>query len=107
VDHLQHVLGEPRKLRVQLQVDTRRQEREALEQPLDIRIGALERLEPEAARDLGVLAGELSAQLTDVLKLAPVVLQQPRIHLRTRSHSVAHRTCPRSETLTPPFSRSI
>jgi len=76
------VLREARELGVDLEVDARRHEREALEQPLDVRIGALERLQPQPARDLRELARELGAHLADVVELAVVVLEQPRIHQR-------------------------
>ena len=55
---------------------------EPLEQPLDVRVGALEGLEAQAGRDLRILLRELGAHLPQVLELAVVVLEQARIHRR-------------------------
>ena len=56
------------------------EKREPLQQALDVRIGALEGLEPQAAGDLRELARELAAQLADVVQLLAVVLEKARIH---------------------------
>src|SRR5207244_9519644 len=71
---------EPRELGVDLELDPSREEREALEQPFDVGVGAFERVEPEPARDLGELFRELAAQLTQVLKLAVVVAEELLVH---------------------------
>ena len=76
----EQVLREARKLGVDLELDARGQEGEALEQALDVGVGALEGLEAEAAGDLGELLGELLPRLADVLQLAVVVAEQARIH---------------------------
>ena len=60
IDHLQQVLGEPREFGVDLQLDARRQKGESFQQSLDVRIGALEGLQPQPAGDLGKVAGELA-----------------------------------------------
>ena len=97
VDHLQQVLGEHRVLRVELQLHARGKKSEALQQPLDVRVGALETFQPESPGDLGIFARKLAAHLADVLQLAVVVAQQARIH--------AHQPKP-SETRNAPVSRS-
>ena len=63
IDVLEQVLGEARELRVDLELDPRRQESEPLQQPLHVGIGALEAVEAEAAGDLGELLRELGAHL--------------------------------------------
>src|SRR5690606_12433642 len=83
-------------LRVELELDARRQERETFEQPLDVGIGDLEAFHAEPAGDLRKLARELRAHLADVLQLAVVVAQETRVHY----------ACP-SLTVTLPVSRSI
>ncbi len=80
VDHFQQVLGEHRVLGIELQLDARRQEGEALQQAFDIGIGAFEAFQAKPTGDLRVLARELAAHLADVLQLPVVVAQQSRIH---------------------------
>ncbi len=75
VDHLQQVLGEHRVLRVQLELHARGQKREAFQQPLDIGVGAFERVQAKPAGDLGILARKLRAHVAHVLQLAGVVRQ--------------------------------
>src|SRR5690606_20670625 len=80
VHQLQQVLREARKLRVDLELNARRQKGEALEQPLDVRIRDLGALDAEPAGDLRELLRELRAHLPHVLELAVVIAQQTRIH---------------------------
>jgi hypothetical protein len=60
IDHLQQRLREGREFRFQLELDTRRQEGEAFQQPLDIGIGHLGAAEIEPGGDLGKFGGELA-----------------------------------------------
>src|SRR5262249_52017611 len=81
--HLQEVLRKGGKLRVDLELDAGGEEGEALEQALDIRIGAFGyAFEREAPSDLGKLLGELGRALPHVQQLVVVVLEEPRIHQR-------------------------
>jgi Tat protein secretion system quality control protein TatD with DNase activity len=85
VDEFRQVLGEARELGVDLHLHARGQEGEAFQQALDIRVGALEAFEAEAAGDLRVLDRELAAHLAQVLQLLAVVAQQARVgHVRAR-----------------------
>ena len=68
-------LGE---LVVDLEAHARREEREGLEKPFDVRVLALVRLELQAGRDLRVLVGELGPHLAKKAQLALVVLQEDR-----------------------------
>ena len=56
------------------------EKRETFEQPLDVRIGALEPVDAEASGDARIALRELRAHLAHELQLAVVVLEQPRIH---------------------------
>ena len=56
---------------------------EALQQALDVGIGALEGLDAETSRHLGEVARELRAELPDVAQLLPVVLEEAGVHLGT------------------------
>ena len=80
IHHLQQVLRETGKLRVQLQLNARGEERERLQQSLDVGIGAFKRLDAEAARDLRKLPGKLLAGFSNILQFAVVVGEQPRVH---------------------------
>ena len=90
IDDTQQRLGNLRKLVVDLQVDARRQKGKAFQQPLHVRIVALGRLQDQPRGDLGILLGELRAQLAHVRQLALVVQQQviPHSGPRTRRWSV-------------------
>ena len=75
----QEGLGETGELRVHLELHARGQKGEALQQALHVGIGALEAFQPQPARNLRVLLGELAAHLTDVLQFAVDVLQVKHI----------------------------
>ncbi len=78
-DDLEDLLGEPRELRLELQVDAGRQVREPLQQPFDERVVAPVGLDPQVGR-VGVALGERIAQLADVVQLRQVMVGQPVIH---------------------------
>ena len=99
VDDLEQRLGEARELGVELEVHARRQEPDAFEQPLDVRVGDLEAVHAEPAGDLGKLARELGARLPKVLQLEVVVPEQAGVHYSTRGGT-------RSAICTFPVSRS-
>src|SRR5690606_234651 len=99
IQHREQALGEARELAVDLELHACGQEREALEEPLHVRIRALEPIEPEPARDLRILARELAAELAQVLELAPVVREQAFVHQSLSP--------PASEIITSPVSRSM
>jgi hypothetical protein len=81
--HLEELLGELRKLGVDLELNARRQEGEAFEQTLDVRIRAFERVEPEPPGYLRKVPSELAAEIPQVAKLAIVIVEKPRIHAIT------------------------
>ena len=85
VDDLEQPLGEARELGVELELHARAEERGAFEQPLDVGIGDLDALHPQAAGDLGELLGELGSQLAEVAELAVVVVEETRIHVACRA----------------------
>jgi hypothetical protein len=58
---IEEMLGEPRKLGVDLEMHAGRHEGEALEEALDVGIGALERLQAEPPGDTRELTRELRA----------------------------------------------
>ncbi len=80
VDGVQQVLGEARVLAVELELHARGEKGEAFQQPLDVRVRALEALEAEPGGDLRELGRELRARLANELQLAVVVLEQARVH---------------------------
>ena len=82
----EELLREAGKLPVELQVHPGREERETLEEPLDVGVGALERVEPEAPRDLGKVARELASELPQIAELAVVILEQSRVHELPHGH---------------------
>src|SRR5258705_386255 len=84
VDDLEQRLREARELGIELQLDARGEEAEALEQPLDVGVGDLEAVHAEPRGNLRKLLRELRAHLAEMLQLEVVVLQQPRIHQATR-----------------------
>ena len=59
IDDLEQRLREARKLRLELELNAGGEERDTLEQPLDIRIVDFEAVHPEARRYLWELFGEL------------------------------------------------
>src|SRR5690606_40001775 len=86
IDELEQMLREARELGLELQLHARSEERESLEEPLDIRVRDLRRaVDAEAAGDLRILLGELRAHLAKVVQLALVVAQKARIHSAHRS----------------------
>src|SRR5262249_10236226 len=92
VEHAQQGVGDLRELVVELVPDPRRQEREAFEQPLDVGVVTLVGLQVESTGDLGILLGELAAELPEVSQLTVVVGQQLVAHSpspRTRNALVA------------------
>ena len=82
VDDFEERLGEARELGVELELHPRRQERESLQQTLDIRVSDLDSAHAEAGSHLGVFLRELLAHFAQVLQLVVVVVGEPRIHLR-------------------------
>ena len=82
IDHLEQPLREARELGVHLELDARREEAEALEQPLDIRVADLDAAHAQAARDLRIALRELGTELVHVGEFAVVVVEQPRVHQR-------------------------
>ena len=55
-----------RELGVDLELNACSQEGKALEQALDVGVGALESVEPEAACNLGIVTRELAAEIAQV-----------------------------------------
>ena len=96
-DHLEQVLGEPGELLVDLELHAGGEEGEALEEALDVGVGALERVEPQACRDFREVMGELATQLPQVAQLSAVVLEQASVHRHTAAPSV-RRTSPSSRS---------
>src|SRR5205085_1135679 len=64
------------KLVVDLQMDARGEEREGLDEPLDMRILAFRRLELQPARDLRISLRELRPHPADVRELSLVVVEK-------------------------------
>ena len=87
IDHLQQRLREGRELRLHLELDAGGQEREAFQQPLDIRVGDLGVGEVEPAGDLRELVRELRAHVAHEGEFVLVVLHQPRVHQRRPTRS--------------------
>ena len=73
VHRLENGLGEPGELRVELQVDTGSEKREAFEQALDVRIDALDFTQAETTCDLWELFRELARHPPQVLQFAVVI----------------------------------
>ena len=84
------MLGEGRELRVKLELDPGREEREAFQKPFHVRVGALEGIQTQPPGDLGILGGKLAGHVADVLKFAVVVFEDTGIHQ-------VEPACPRSE----------
>ena len=80
VDHLQQRLREGRELRLHLHLDAGGQEREALQQALDIGVGDLGAADAEPGRDLGELGRELAAHVAHEGEFRLVQPQQARVH---------------------------
>ena len=80
VHDLEQVLRDLRILRIELELDPRRKERQSLQQTFHVGIGALESFQPQSPRDLGELTGEFGPHLAHVLQLAMVVFAQSWIH---------------------------
>ena len=76
IDHLQQRLREGRKLRLQLELDARGEQREALEQPFDIGIGDIEASQIQTRGNLRELAREFPAGLAHKRQLGFVVVEQ-------------------------------
>ena len=91
IEHLEQRLGDLRELVVDLEVDARREKRERLDQPLDVRILALAALEQQPAGDLRVLLGELRRHPADERQLAFVVGEQLVPHHYDVLHFVLER----------------
>ncbi|MCY1431831.1 hypothetical protein D9M71_478080 [compost metagenome] len=77
---VEQLLGEARELRLHLQLHPRREETETFEQALDVGVGHLAVLQPQASRGFGIAAGELRAHFEQVVQLAVVEFQQ-LVHL--------------------------
>ena len=95
VDALEQMLGEARELGVELEPHAGGEKAEALEQPLDVGIGHLRRVERQARRDLGECGRELRPHLPHVRELLVVVAKHPRVHQRPSARRIS------------PLSRSI
>jgi hypothetical protein len=80
VHTVQQMLGEGRKLGINLELNAGRQEGEALQQSLNIWIGAFESIQSQTPRDLGKLLGELPPHLPQMLEFPVVVPQHARVH---------------------------
>ena len=104
VEHAQQGVGELGELVVQLVLDPSGQQREGLDQPLDVGVGAAVGLQPQPARRGGILPGELLGELADEGQLALVVVVQRPAHLRCRpagSRSLRSRASRSSRTRPP------
>jgi hypothetical protein len=86
---LEQVLREARKLRVQLQAYPGREEAEPFQQPLDVRIGDLGRVERQPRGDLGERGRELRAHLAHVRELLVVVPEHPLVHQRPSASRIS------------------
>ena len=88
VDQLQQVLREARVLGVLLVVDARGEEREALQQALDVGVDAFAArdgaVQGQARGDLRVLAREFSRRIADVQQFLAVVAEESGIHRGSR-----------------------
>ena len=82
VDHLEQAGREALELAVQLLLDARGQEGAAVEQPLDVGVGAGVGLEPEPARHPRVLARELVREVAQEAQLGLVVAEEAPVHQR-------------------------
>ncbi len=80
VNQLEHVLGEIRVARVELQLHACREKGEALNQALDVGIRALQPLHPESRGNARIRLREFRTHLPYKLQLLVVKLEQPRIH---------------------------
>jgi len=76
IQHRQHRFGDLRKLVVELLVDARGEERERLDQPLDVRVFADLAFHLQPRRDLRVLGRELLRQPPQVGEFVLVIRQQ-------------------------------
>ncbi len=93
IDRFEQVLHEARLLGFDLQLDARRHEGKAFEQPLDIRVGDLDAVHRQARRDLRKLVRELRAHLAQVAELVVVVAQQARVHAWSPNACAAAALC--------------
>jgi hypothetical protein len=91
IEHVEQRLAQLRQIVVQPSVQARVEEGDALQQPLDVRVLALARLELQAGGDLRIARAELGAEPAQVGQLALVVEQQ--VVPRRRAHDT-----PRSST---------
>ena len=85
VDHLQQVVGEALVLGVELQVHARGEEREAVEQPFDVGVGAAVGAQAEPVGDARVVRGELAGEIAHEAQLLLVVAQESPVHQATAS----------------------
>ena len=83
------MLGEARELGVELEAHAGRKEAEPLEQPLDVRIGHLGRVERQARGNLRECGGKLGPHLPHVLQLLVVVAQHPGVHQRPSTSRIS------------------
>src|ERR1035438_3523609 len=65
-----------RKIVVDAPMDAGGQQREAFQEPIDMRVVAAIRIEQKPPGDLGILARKLSAHLAQIGQLALIVFQQ-------------------------------
>ena len=89
IDALEEMLGEARKLGVELEAHPGGEEAEPFQEPLDVRIGHLGRVERQARGDLGERGGELRSHLPHVRELLAVVPQHPGVHQRPSTSRIS------------------
>ncbi len=78
--HFEQVLRELRVACIEFQLNTSRQKREGLDEPLHIRIRYIECVHTQACRDTRVGTGKLRAGLAQEPQFRVVVFEQSRIH---------------------------
>src|SRR5207249_10291745 len=76
-------------LRVELEAHPGREEAESFQQPLDVRIGDLGRIERQPRGDLGKGGRELRAHLAHVRELLVVVPEHLRVHQRPSASRIS------------------
>src|SRR5207245_1303216 len=81
---------QPWLLGFELELHPRRQESEAFEQALDVRVRDLHAVEAEARRDLRKVTGELGADFAQVGQFVAVEAQESRVHLSWAGYDIRH-----------------
>ena len=88
VEHAEQRVADLAEVVVEAHADARGEQREGLDQPLDVRIAAARRVELEASGDLGVALREIGRQVADEVELALVVVEE----VVARGHQRSPRT---------------